>query len=123
MPKPVETPVGETFGSWTVLYEGEKGPNGKRRVMARCGCGEDRLVYLASLRAGRTKSCGCRSTEPIKEPAKAKARQPQLVTVQGRTMPLSDWSRETGLPTSTIRHRLKRGWSESDAVLKPVGSR
>lgn len=36
-----------------------------------------------------------------------------------RTMTVTEWSRETGIATSTILNRLKRGWSAEDAVTKP----
>ena len=34
---------------------------------------------------------------------------------------LAAWAREVGRPESTIRYRLKRGWSVEDAVMTPIG--
>lgn len=38
------------------------------------------------------------------------------LTHKGRTLPLSAWSRETGLGSDTIRYRLSLGWSHHDAL-------
>jgi hypothetical protein len=44
------------------------------------------------------------------------------LTAQGRTMLLVEWVLETGIPKSTILNRLYRGWSEEDAIVKPVNA-
>jgi hypothetical protein len=44
------------------------------------------------------------------------------ITARGKTMLLIQWTAETGLPTSTILNRLKRGWSEERAVTEPSKS-
>ena len=41
------------------------------------------------------------------------------ITARGKTMTMIEWRIETGLPKSTIINRLKRGWSEEDAVTIP----
>jgi hypothetical protein len=41
----------------------------------------------------------------------------------GRTMTIAEWSRETGTGWSTIRERLRRGWSASDAITRPIDRR
>lgn len=46
----------------------------------------------------------------------------RLLTVGGVTKSIRAWSLSNGVPGTTIRKRLKRGWSEADAVLPP-GSR
>lgn len=38
----------------------------------------------------------------------------------GRTQTLSEWSRETGIGKSTLRERLRRGWTVADALTKVV---
>ncbi len=50
--------VGETFGKWKVIYPTEKIKN-NRKYVCHCECGTVRAVNAASLRAGRTLSCGC----------------------------------------------------------------
>lgn len=45
---------------WKVI--GEAPPKlGRRRVRCRCVCGREREVYESALRAGRSRSCGCRN--------------------------------------------------------------
>lgn len=39
-----------------------------------------------------------------------------ILTVDGVTMPLVDWSDKSGIKQSTIRRRIKHGWSAKDAV-------
>jgi lambda repressor-like predicted transcriptional regulator len=41
------------------------------------------------------------------------------LTVNGEQDTLANWSRRSGTGVSTIKNRLKRGWSETDAVLHP----
>lgn len=44
------------------------------------------------------------------------------LTANGKTMCISDWSKETGLTLATIVHRLRRGWSEEKALSVPQKS-
>ena len=39
-------------------------------------------------------------------------------TLGDKSLTISEWARETGIPRSTILNRLKRGWSFKDAVEK-----
>ena len=41
----------------------------------------------------------------------------------GNCLSVTEWSRQSGLIQSTIRQRLKRGWSQHDAVHTPNGGR
>lgn len=43
-----------------------------------------------------------------------------LVTFQGRTLCLSAWSEETGIPRTALEHRLRRGWSVERMMTQPV---
>lgn len=67
--KPVA--VGEVFGDLTVISTDAEPyvcpSNGKRRfrVRCRCKCGTELDVVETSLRAGTTKSCGCRSAKRL----------------------------------------------------------
>lgn len=38
------------------------------------------------------------------------------LTVGGRTQTLEEWSRETGIPKSTMFNRIRRGWSDEQVV-------
>lgn len=53
-----KTFVGNRYGMWTVIGEGEL--RGRTRYyLCRCDCGNERLVSGGSLRNGRSQSCGC----------------------------------------------------------------
>lgn len=43
-----------------------------------------------------------------------------LITFNGKTQTLAEWSRETGIQEGTIRFRMKSGWSVRDALTTPV---
>ena len=43
-----------------------------------------------------------------------------LITIDGVTHTMTEWSDLSGIKAYTIRARLKRGWSEYDAVYKPL---
>ncbi len=45
-----------------------------------------------------------------------------LMTLAGRTQPMSAWAEELKLPYSTLRRRKARlGWSDEEALMTPVG--
>lgn len=44
------------------------------------------------------------------------SRRNRRITCQDRTLILAEWSRETGIPSSTIHGRIKRGWSPEMAL-------
>lgn len=44
-----------------------------------------------------------------------------LLTFNGKTMTVADWSRETGIRQQVIRRRLNLGWSHEDTLSRPVG--
>jgi hypothetical protein len=44
-----------------------------------------------------------------------------LLTFDGRTLSVKEWSRELGFPRGVILHRLSRGWPVEDALTTPVG--
>ena len=50
---------GQRFGMLTVLYEGERGENGRIRWHCQCDCGNERDVSPYNLTHGITVSCGC----------------------------------------------------------------
>jgi hypothetical protein len=46
-------------------------------------------------------------------------RHNRLATVGGDTKTAADWARKTGLNPATIRHRLRSGYSDEEAVCSP----
>jgi hypothetical protein len=63
-PKPTSavTP-GQRFGRWTVLQFDASGPAGRRHWLCRCECGNEKSVKPATLKDGKSKSCGCERGE------------------------------------------------------------
>jgi hypothetical protein len=59
--KASEIEVGNRFGNWTVIEEGERNHRSRPRFWCHCACGSDRLVLAESLVKGTSKSCGCSS--------------------------------------------------------------
>ena len=47
-------------------------------------------------------------------------RRNHKVEIAGEVKTITDWSRVSGIPQSTIRRRLLSGWSAEDAVYTPV---
>lgn len=47
-------------------------------------------------------------------------RSNRILTVRGKSKLLGDWARERGMSQPTLSQRLKRGWSEEEAVLTPL---
>ncbi len=47
-------------------------------------------------------------------------RRNKVVTAFGRTLTLSQWSEETGMPYDALKMRLRRGWSPEEALTKPM---
>ena len=70
MPKEVDL-TGRRFGRWFVLNKEDAyiASSGNRytRYLCRCDCGAERAVLSASLRNGRSTSCGCYNAENKKE--------------------------------------------------------
>lgn len=50
-------------------------------------------------------------------------RTSHMITHNGLTMCLSEWSQRTGLSHTTILSRLRRGWSVAEALDTPLGVR
>lgn len=58
--------TGHKYSRWTVLRKAyTKCKNGGIYWVCRCDCGNEREVLAASLRNGRSNSCGCRKLENI----------------------------------------------------------
>lgn len=56
--------TGQTFGRWTVLsHVGRSSRSRQSLWRCRCDCGVERVVTGPSLRAGKSRSCGCLQRE------------------------------------------------------------
>lgn len=49
------------------------------------------------------------------------SRNNRLLTIDGKTMNVSEWARHAGLRVGLIRARLNYGWSDERAVKEPKG--
>lgn len=117
---PAPTPVrraqpGEVFGRLTVLAEAGFAADGRRRVLCRCECGNEKVITGSSLTSPsrRTRSCGCLRSQAVI------ARCGRMVTIDGRTQHLSAWLRELGKDHRTVALRVRAGWSFEDALTAP----
>jgi hypothetical protein len=62
--------VGQRFGLWTVIEEAPlKPPSRSSRWKVRCDCGVESVVIGGVLRAGKTKSCGCKKSSVARLPS------------------------------------------------------
>ena len=51
--------VGQTFNRWTIL----SWPPVDQKVLCKCQCGTERLVFCPDVKSGKSKSCGCHQKE------------------------------------------------------------
>lgn len=49
--------------------------------------------------------------------------KPRVITYQGKTMSLSGWADQLGVPVQTLHKRLRSGWTDEATVSTPVASR
>lgn len=45
------------------------------------------------------------------------------ITFNGETKTIADWARDLGISKNTIFTRLRNGWSEQEAISKPINKR
>ncbi len=62
----------------------------------------------------------CRWTDQVHQVRNS--RQARNLNVNGESHCISEWTEVTGLKCTTIGMRLKRGWTEQEAVTLPLGS-
>lgn len=85
-----------------------------------------RFLFDVGLRPGRGYSLGRAENDKGYGPGNVRwetkteqnnnTRRNRLITVDGVTKTLTQWSRQTGVSVNTIRSRLKRGWCSKRAV-------
>lgn len=80
-----------------------------------CSCGETVYAPYYGVKKGLIKSCGhVRSNTSKKLMQELKKDYPVsraiYLTLNGETLNLSEWSRKTGIPRSTISYRFDHNW-------------
>lgn len=55
--------TGQRFGRWIVLRRAPNNENGTAMWFCRCDCGKERTVIGRDLRNGKSRSCGCLSSD------------------------------------------------------------
>lgn len=105
--------VGSRYGLWTVTAEAgfTTHVKRKRRVLAKCDCGTERVTLFESLRAGKSFSCGCirRITLPLSRTTHGHTRR----TAKSRRSPTySSWA-----------NMLQRCTNPKDATYEYYGGR
>lgn len=105
---------GDRFGTWTVLAEAPR----LGRALAwrcRCDCGTERTVRASSLTCGDSQGCmQCRRR-------KTSHARTDIRLSTGETF--TEAALRAGLGVSCLSNRLRRGWSEADALNTPPGFR
>ena len=64
MVRPFKDYTGQRFTRFTVISYVRSIP-GNQMWLCRCDCGEERVVAIGNLKAGKTKSCGCLRRETV----------------------------------------------------------
>lgn len=61
--------IGSIYGRLTVIGEAKMAAGYKRKLICRCSCGNEVVVFTCNLARGHTMSCGCAKKEIIKAEA------------------------------------------------------
>lgn len=100
----IERPNTDKYKSW----------NSKTWVHCECSCGETLDAPLYGVKNGYIKSCGHLKAEKAAENlAEVRKIHPNptaiYLTHEGKTLNLAEWSKETGIPRTTIMYRRDKG--------------
>lgn len=83
-------------------------------VRCTCSCGNEEVeVPLYGVVNGFIKSCGCyRSKKAAETLCKIREQHPTpnavYLTYEGKTLNIAEWSKETGIPRTTIMYRMAK---------------
>ena len=115
MTRKIKDIQGETFGDLLVLERDFSYVGKPIKWVCKCSCGTIKSIGGIHLRAGHTKSCGCRKRG---RPAKFYKDR------NGQDISLADLSRASNVEYGILWHRVNRlGWSLEKAVSTKVNRR
>ena len=102
--------TGNTYGNLTVVKQ--LGKDKFRRMMweCKCVCGNTTIASTQDLRAGHKKGCGCTPRRGRKSP---------VLVNSGIMKSVKDYAKSIGLNTSTVRARLRYGWTMEEISSTP----
>ena len=87
--------------------------NTNRWAHCECSCGNEIDVPLYGVINGKIKSCGhLRAEKAAENLAETRKTHPNptaiYLTFEGKTLNISEWSKETGIPRTTIMYRMDK---------------
>lgn len=77
--RPLSVQIGDRYGMLTVVARVQNGPRRQVRYLCACDCGNQLEVVAASLRTGKTRSCGCLRRARMRAAANAAAAVTQFM--------------------------------------------
>lgn len=111
---------GTVINELTILSYSNKPDNSEKYksyggpwVRCQCSCGKEIIVPLYGIKNGFIKSCGHlkgqKGGEKLKQYYETHdAVNANYLTIEGETKNISEWSRITGIPRTTILYRLNK---------------
>lgn len=99
----IDKPDTDKYKSW----------NTSKWVHCECSCGNEIDVPLYGVVKGIIKSCGhLRAEKAAENLAEVRRTHPNptaiYLTFENKTMNISEWSKETGIPRTTIMYRIEK---------------
>jgi hypothetical protein len=94
----------------------------RREFEAECAAIRQRAYALVQRRPLNPMAAQKRRRAPQpKKPRTANGRPAKLYTVDGITLPLSDWAVRIGMTASALHQRMRKGWTIEEVVKVPPG--
>lgn len=96
----------------------------RREFEAECAAIRQRAYELVQRRPVNSTAAQQRRCAPQpKKPSQANGRPAKRYTVDGITLPLSEWALRVGMTTSALHQRMRKGWTIEEVVKVPPGHR
>lgn len=96
----------------------------RREFEAECAAIRQRALALVQRRPLNPTVSQKRGRAPRpKKPRLANGRPAQRYTVDGITLPLSEWAVRIGMTASALHQRMRKGWTIEEVVKVPPGQR